>query len=176
MGVGRWVLGVGSRGRVTPGSAGNLGVGSLPGRRFRAALAGTPPPDAAAAPHLAADPPSPPPPPKPSRRESRAAPHPQNPRKAPTRSRFCLYINHRGAEEIFLGVGCLILGVGCLKYWALGHESDLGRWVARTRLWALGGTDHPLGVGCLRCLWRGRWVIPRGDSEVRGPAPRSPPV
>ena len=117
-----------------------------------------------------------PPPPKPSRRESRAAPHPQNPRKAPTRSRFCLYINHRGAEEIFLGVGCLILGVGCLKYWALGHESDLGRWVARTRFWALGGTDHPLGVGCLRCLWRGRWVIPRGDSEVRGPAPRSPPV
>ena len=161
--LGRWVLGVGSRGRVTPGSAGNWRwiaprppVSRRPGwytpsRRRRRRQ-------------------------KPSRRESRAAPHPQNRRKAPMRSRFCLYINHRGAEGIFLGVGSLILGVGCLKYWALGHESDLGRWVARTRFWALGGTDQVLGVGCLRCLWRGRWVIPRGDSEVRGPAPRSPPV
>ena len=57
---GRWVvgvgslLGVGSRGRVAPGSAWENGVGSLPGRRFRAALAGPPPLDVAAAPHVAA--------------------------------------------------------------------------------------------------------------------------
>jgi hypothetical protein len=69
LGVGRWVLGVGSRGRVTPGSAGGKGVGPLPGRGSRAALAGPPPPDVAAAPHLAAAPPQ-------NRADEMAEPHP----------------------------------------------------------------------------------------------------
>ena len=46
---------------------------------------------------------------------------------------------YREAEENFLGVGCSILGVGCLRIWALGVYHGF---------WALGGTDHLLGVGC----------------------------
>ena len=133
---GRWVLGVGcwALGRAAGSPPGRLGIWALD----RSPAAGFAPPWLV---HPLSTPPPPPtPPPTPPRRrrrqnraDERAEPPPTF--KTPVRRQ---HINHRGAEEIFLGVGCLILGVGCLKYWALGHESDLGRWVARTTLWALG--------------------------------------
>ena len=144
LGVGRWVawaLGVGRwvRGRVAPGYPPQKGVGSLSRRRFRAALAGTPLLDLAAAPHLAADPDLAAAGPK---REGTRAPSRRLPPKNPAgsqRSPNTAYIRrYREAEEKFLGVGCSILGVGCLRIWALGctnHLLGVGRWV--------------LGVGCL---------------------------
>ena len=145
-----------------PGVRRLKGVGSLSRRLFRAALAGTPPPDLAAAPHLAADPDLAAAAPKGegTRAPSRRLP-PKRP-AGPQRGPNTLYTRrYREAEEKFLGVGCSILGVGCLRIWALGvpHGS-----------WVLGGTDHLLGVGCwalgVGCLWRRRWVVLE-DTERR---------
>jgi hypothetical protein len=87
---------------------------------------------------------SPPPPPKGREREPRAAAYPLNTPRGPKTPYIRRY---REAEEKILGVGCSILGVGCLRIWALGVYHGF---------WALGGTDHLLGVGC---LWRRRWVV-----------------
>ena len=75
---------------------------------------------------------------------------------------------YREAEENFLGVGCSILGVGCLRIWALGVYHGF---------WALGGTDHLLGVGCWALDASGEgvgwcWRTPRGDSEVGAQVPQ----
>ena len=75
---------------------------------------------------------------------------------------------HREAEGNFLGVGCSILGVGCLRIWALGVYHGF---------WALGGTDHLLGVGCWALDASGEgvgwcWRTPRGDSEVGAQVPQ----
>ena len=143
-----------------PGVRRLKGVGSLSRRLFRAALAGTPPPDLAAAPHLAADPDLAAAAPKGegTRAPSRRLPpkHRAGSRRGP--NTLCTR-RYREAEEKILGVGCSILGVGCLRIWALGvygfgrwvSTTDFGRWVHRPRFgrWVL-------GVGC---LWRRRWVV-----------------
>ena len=144
LGVGCWVLGA-RQGR--PGVRRLKGVGSLSRRLFRAALAGTPPPDLAAAPHLAADPDLAAAAPKGegTRAPSRRLPpkHRAGSRRGP--NTLCTR-RYREAEEKILGVGCSILGVGCLRIWALGvygfgrwvSPTDLGCWVARTTCWVLG--------------------------------------
>ena len=108
---------------------------------------------------------SPPPPPKGRGREPRAAAYPLNTPRGP--NTLCIR-RYREAEENFLGVGCSILGVGCLRIWALGvpHGS-----------WVLGGTDHLLGVGCWALDASGEgvgwcWRTPRGDSEVGAQVPQ----
>jgi len=147
LGVGCWVLGA-RQGR--PGVRRLKGVGSLSRRLFRAALAGTPPPDLAAAPHLAADPDLAAAAPKGegTRAPSRRLPpkHRAGSRRGP--NTLCTR-RYREAEEKILGVGCSILGVGCLRIWALGVYH---------RAWVLGGTGHLLGVGCW-VLGVGRWVV-----------------
>ena len=158
MDVGCWV-----RGRVAPGV-----------RRLKGRWVALPPPvsrrpgwytspDLAAAPHLAADPDLAAAAPKGegTRAPSRRLP-PKRP-AGPQRGPNTLYTRrYREAEEKFLGVGCSILGVGCLRIWALGvpHGS-----------WVLGGTDHLLGVGCWALDASGEgvgwcWRTPRGDSDV----------
>lgn len=160
LGVGCWVLGA-RQGR--PGVRRLKGVGSLSRRLFRAALAGTPPPDLAAAPHLAADPDLAAAAPKGegTRAPSRRLPpkHRAGSRRGP--NTLCTR-RYREAEEKILGVGCSILGVGCLRIWALGVYH---------RAWVLGGTGHLLGVGCWALDASGEgvgwcWRTPRGDSEV----------
>ena len=158
MGVGCWVLGA-RQGR--PGVRRLKGVGSLSRRLFRAALAGTPPPDLAAAPHLAADPDLAAAAPKGegTRAPSRRLPpkHRAGSRRGP--NTLCTR-RYREAEEKILGVGCSILGVGCLRIWALGVYH---------RAWVLGGTGHLLGVGCW-VLGVGRWMpLAKALGGVGGP-------
>jgi hypothetical protein len=159
LGVGCWVLGVGCwvlgarQGR--PGVRRLKGVGSLSRRLFRAALAGTPPPDLAAAPHLAAAAPKG----EGTRAPSRRLPpkHRAGSRRGP--NTLCTR-RYREAEEKILGVGCSILGVGCLRIWALGVYH---------RAWVLGGTGHLLGVGCW-VLGVGRWMpLAKALGGVGGP-------
>ena len=123
---GRWVWRW-ARGRVAPGSDAQKGVGSLSRRLFRAALAPTPPPSLAAAA---------------LKGQGKRAPSSRRPPRhlaRPQRSPNTPYIRrHREAEENFLGVGCSILGVGCLQLWALG-------------------------VGC---LWRRRWALDASGEGV----------
>ena len=145
LGVGRWVLGVGCLGV-------GCAAGSPPGPTLKRALGRSLaacfappwllplPPTSPPPPPSPPTPTSPPPPPKGREREPRAAAYPPNASRGPNTP----YIRrHRGAEEIFLGVGCSILGVGCLRTWALGVYG-LGRWVFTTDFgrWVL-------GVGCL---------------------------
>ena len=162
-------MGVGWTAGSPPGRAFKKGVGSLSRRRFRAALAGTPLLDLAAAPHLAADPDLAAAAPK---GEGKRAPSRRLPPKhlaGSQRGPNTPYIRrYREAEEKFLGVGCSILGVGCLRTWALGVYHGF---------WALGGTDHLLGVGCWALDASGEgvgwcWRTPRGDSEVGAQVPQ----
>ena len=118
-------MALGSR-QGRPGSDAQKGVGSLSRRLFRAALAPTPPPSLAAAA---------------LKGQGKRAPSSRRPPRhlaRPQRSPNTPYIRrHREAEENFLGVGCSILGVGCLQLWALG----VGRWMPLAK--ALGSVGGP---------------------------------
>jgi hypothetical protein len=172
-------------------------AGSPPGPALKRALG---PPLAAcfAPPRLVHLPPtSPPPPPRKGRgRDPRAADHPLNTSRGADevlkphiregtakRKKFflgvgcsilgvgCLRIWALGVLPPILGVGCSILGVGCLRIWALGVLPPiLGvgcsiLGVGCLRIWALGVLPPILGVGCVGCLWRGRWVFSEGPER-----------
>ena len=107
---------------------------------------------------------SPPPPPKGREREPRAAAYPPNASRGPNTP----YIRrHRGAEEIFLGVGCSILGVGCLRTWALGVYHGFWALGVYHGFWALGvGRWMPLAKA-LGSVGRPREATARWEGKYR---------
>jgi hypothetical protein len=162
LGVGRWVFGVGCAAGPPRGPTLKRALGlplaacfapPWPANLLAAA------PNLAAAPHLAAAAP---------KGEGMRAPSPRPPPKHPAGSQRPPHKKIPRSGRKFLGVGCLILGVGRLRIWALGVYRGF---------WALGGTDHLLGVGCWALDAPGDGVgwfrrAPRGGSEVGAQVPQ----
>ena len=171
MGVGRWVFGVGCAAGPPRGPTLKRALGRplaacfappWPAHLLAAAAYLAAAPNLAAAPHLAAAAP---------KGEGMRAPSPRPPPKHPAGSQRPPHKKIPRSGRKFLGVGCLILGVGRLRIWALGVYHGF---------WALGGTDHLFGVGCWALDAPGEGVgwfrrAPRGGSEVgaRVPQPAS---
>ena len=163
LGVGCWVLGA---------RQGRPGVRRLKGRWVALSPPVSRRPGSYPSPHLAAAAP---------KGEGTRAPSRRLPPKHLAGSQRGLntpYIRrYREAEEKNLGVGCSILGVGCLRIWALGVYHGFWALGVYHGFWALGGTDHLLGVGCWALDASGEgvgwcWRTPRGDGEVGAQVPR----